>query len=157
MQTLRYIYIMLRWPPRWRNPWGLLWDNTIPGRWMWYLGACCRLWPEYARDLYWAAQHHNNSMWRQLWWMSIAWAGMVWRMRGCRVMGHNPGEVDGYHIWCKRCKHDIRNTKELSGMEWWRNTGWEAVKMGCFIGAVIAVVYYVSWPLFKWLVRVAIE
>lgn len=67
MKTLGYLYMMLRWPSGWRNPWWLLWANTIPGHWLWYVGACWKLWPEYLADRDWAQRHHGNSMWRFLW------------------------------------------------------------------------------------------
>ena len=157
MQTLRYLYIMLRWPSGWRNTWWLLWGNTIPGRWLWYVGACIGAWPENAGDRDWAQRNHGNSMWQQLWWMSVEWEVRAWRMRVCRVMGHIPGEDDGYHLWCKRCKHDARHEKENCGWVLLQEMLWAAIRGGCFGGGVIVVVYYGAWPLFKWLVRMALQ
>lgn len=70
MQTLGYLWAIMRHPRRWRDLYGLLWMNTIPGRWLWYLGACLGLWHEYASDRDWAQRHYGNSMWRFLWWVS---------------------------------------------------------------------------------------
>ena len=157
MQTMGYLWQIMRHPTYWRNPYGLLWVNTIPGRWLWHIGARCRWWHEFGGDRGWADRDYGGNVWRYLWATSWKWTCNVWRERTCRFMGHVAGKDEGYHLWCRRCKHDMRNTKELSGAGWWRQVGWNAMKGGCVIGAVAAGVYYGSWPLFKWLVRMAIE
>mgnify|MGYP001587165154 CR=1 FL=1 len=82
--------------------------------------------------------------------------GMMERWVGYS-QGHVAGEEEGYHLWCRRCRHDMRNTKEVSGKTWLREAVWTGVKRGCFLGGGVVAVYYISWPLFKWLVRMALQ
>ena len=63
----------------------------------------------------------------------------------------------GYHFWCKQCKWGARHDKEACDRALLRETLWTSVKGGCLIGGAVAVVYYISWPLFKWLVRMALR
>jgi hypothetical protein len=76
MSTILYLLQILRHPARWRSPCHMLWENTIPGLWLSFLGSACHLWPENAGFAAYAAREYGHRRWHAMAGMTYARLGM---------------------------------------------------------------------------------